>query len=70
MNCAAYCLRLDKLLDFEYRHFDGLLSMARAVDRNRVRTTPAQRVVAQFRGYTETKSSPPAKSVGEILKSL
>ena len=70
MNGAAYSLRLDKLLDFEYRHFDGLLSEAKSKDRNRIRTTPAKRVVAQFRGCTETHSAPAARTVGEILKGV
>lgn len=70
MKGAAYSLRLSKLLDFEYRHFDDLLSEARAKERNRVVRTPAQRVVAQFRGYTETKTGPPVKTAGEHLKAM
>lgn len=46
MNGAAYSLRIDKLLDFEYRHFDAVLSEARAVSRNR-RGAPTPKQVVQ-----------------------
>jgi len=50
MNGARYSLRVDKLLDFEYRHFDSLLSEARAKERNRHKIkTAAEKTLQQFR---------------------
>jgi len=37
MECCQFSVRLDRLLDFEYRHFDSMLAEARAIERNRRR---------------------------------
>lgn len=69
-NCT-YSLRIDKLLDFEFRHFDALLSEARCKERNRPKVaTPAQAVLANFRSTHTTTESAPAKSVSQLLKEL
>lgn len=61
----------DKIFDFEYRHFDSILSEARARQRNRVKVAnPAQRVVEQFRNTKTVTEQAPAKSVGQLLREL
>jgi hypothetical protein len=67
----TYSLRLNKLLDFEFRHFDSLLGEARARDRNRIKPpTNAQRVVEQFRHTKTVTGEAPMKSIGQILREL
>jgi hypothetical protein len=70
MSGAAYSLRIDKLLDFEYRRFDSLLSEARAHKRNRVVRTPADRVMAQFRGHDETTTGSTPQAVRAVLRQM
>ncbi len=49
MQGAKFSLRLDKLLDFEYRHFDAILSEARAVHRNFKPATAKQTIMEAWR---------------------
>lgn len=51
MNGAKHSLRLDRLLDFDYRRFDSLLNCAKAQHRNRIKPpTPREAVLHAFRG--------------------
>jgi len=70
MNGAKHSLRLDRLLDFDYRRFDSLLNCARAVKRNAVLPpTPREVVLHEFR-RTAPEPNGKCKHVGEFLKSL
>ena len=69
MNGAAYSLRIDRLLDFEYRRFDSLLSEARAQQRNRVVRTPAERVLAtRTGGVLPTRTGDTSRAAGEVAR--
>lgn len=48
MNGAAYSLSLHRILDSEYKHFDALLSLAKAAERNRRVITPREQVLQSF----------------------
>lgn len=67
----TYSLRLDKLLDFEFRHFDSLLCEARAKERNRPKPpSNSQRVVEQFRHTKTVTEQPVARSVKDVLREI
>lgn len=62
MAGASFSLRLDRLLDFDYRHFDSILSEARALQRNRVVRTPRQEVLQQLRKLPDTENTTTANT--------
>lgn len=69
MNGAAFSLRIDKLLDFEYRRFDSILSEAKAKNRNRVVQTPSEQVLQEWRKLPSTAgTATTAKPVKDILR--
>lgn len=69
MSGASYSLRIDRLLDFEYRRFDSLLSEARAQHRNRVVRTPAERVLAtRTGGVMPTHTGDTSRAAGEVAR--
>jgi hypothetical protein len=72
MNGAAYSLRIDRLIDYEYRRLDSLLSEAKALERNRPKQSPAENVLAQFRGTTATRNTDTARPAAsmELIQAL
>jgi hypothetical protein len=71
MAGAKFTLRLDRLMDYEYRHFDSLLSEARAGQRNRVKPAPKAETLKSWRGLpTQTEHGAPCRRVGDILRNL
>jgi hypothetical protein len=72
MSGAKFSLRLDRLLDYEYRHFDGLLSEAQAQNRNRPKPpTPREQVLAQLRPQVTTDTGTgTAKSITDVMRTL
>lgn len=71
MNGARFSLRLNTLLDYQYERFDAFLGEARAMERNRVRRTPAERVLAtRTGGVTATATAATARPVGDVIRAL
>lgn len=69
MNGAAYSLRLNSLLDFEYHKFDSFLAEARAVHRNRVVPSAREKVLNSWRGMPpETATANTAVQAKSVVK--
>lgn len=57
MNGAKHSLRLDRLLDFDYRRFDSLLTEAKAIRRNRIpKPTEKEKTLTAWRGCEPVKN--------------
>jgi hypothetical protein len=70
MNGAKFSLRLNTLLDFEYRRFDSFLSEAKAIQRNKRVTKPADKALDEWRGLpTKTGTDNTARTAGDVLRS-
>lgn len=71
MNGARFSLRLNTLLDYQYERFDAFLGEARAMERNRVKRSPAERVLAaRTGGVTATATTATARPVAEVIRAL
>lgn len=74
MNGATYSVAPKKLFDFEYLHFDSLLSEAKAWNRNKPKpTTPQQSVLNALRpkiGDDLTTTATIAAAQTDIIKAL
>lgn len=68
MNGAKHSLRLDRLLDFDYRRFDSLLTEAKSIRRNRLKPTPPRdEVLAAWRGV-KPEGNGNCRSINEFIK--
>lgn len=71
MNGARFSLRLNTLLDYQYERFDSLLSEAKAMQRNRVQRTPAEKVLAsRTGGESVTVTANTARPIRDVLKTM
>lgn len=70
MNGAKFSMRLDKLLDFDYRHFDGLLCEAKPVWRNTKPVSAKTQVLQQFRRTSEPDGGPAPRIVKDVMKGM
>lgn len=73
MRGARYSLALDKLLDWEYRHFDSLLSEAKAKYRNHRKPTPRDKALAAYMKPVDPELAPQplmARSVKDVLRKV
>lgn len=69
---ARFSLRLNRLLDFTYEHFDSILAEARAKEKNRrPKRTAASQALSEFRGRPEPEAAGrPPMTAGEILRKV
>lgn len=72
MNGAKFSMRLDRLLDFEYRHFDSILCEARARERNQKQPlTPREKVLQQLRPtVSNTETGTVAITIKDVLRKI
>ncbi len=71
MNGAAHSLRVDRLLDFDYRRFDSLLTQAKAIHRNRIPPpTPKEATIQAFRGGTVEVSNGKPRHISEVFNEM
>lgn len=71
MNGAEHSLRVDRLLDFDYRRFDSLLTQAKAIRRNRIKpASEKEKTLTAWRGCEPVGGNGNGRHVSEIFKNM